>query len=751
VPGSARVVGALLEHYCADGKGDVSDVIRNPDLPAHIRVHEHDVASAFKRLLGAIPGGILGSHAVFDVLASVRIRLEQRRPADASRLIALAIGSIASLHRRDLVCAVFGLLALVGDVAEAAAVQADLDGRPRADHDLMGYQALGVVFGPLLVGGLLQDQLVAAMGGGPGGVGTPNHHAAATPASGRKARARSRARQPETPTATPAAANNSLALAKRVLETNKVAQMMVAHWREVVLHLNVLGVYRGAPAVAMEGAAASQAVDDEKAAIPEVPRLPIAAEMLLHPAMTAPVFATPTAMRHGKATGGLAAPGGLDMSEYPPDADSDTEVQMGGGLNVSMGPPRPGHKRQDSRKVENRPTTSGSMVNGDADELMPMKRLRPRGSVRASEALGARGRQGYARASERPSADDENWPLAGAHQTQHQPSRAEDWPLPLSRPTSGEMDWPLMTTTTATQSRPTSGADSGWPLANNMPRVSEDSYDDGSVVRAGSPRLSNDGSIIRVSHDNGGPRFSTDGSVVRTGSPRVSNDLGSDSGSVIITDMSRETSIDSILSSARDGQHRQQQQQLHYPQQHLHPQSTMTAGPPRYDVRGGSGWRASNDSQRSMATTGGPPPRAGAEFTRPELATRAAAELSRRPSHADLFGVGAVRSSEELEQQQQQQYQQLDDGTWSRGSPRSSRIPRAVHQKSFDEPESPVVAKPHAHSHSTSAGSGFSSPWGALKRKMSRPRLVDREGDKVQQQHQHQQHLHQMPSLAGTS
>ena len=73
-----------------------------------------------------------------------------------ARLIALAIGTIKSQYRRELMCAVFGLLSLIGRVAEVSPRE-DEDGRPLPTADLMGYNALGIVFGPLLIGDLLNQ------------------------------------------------------------------------------------------------------------------------------------------------------------------------------------------------------------------------------------------------------------------------------------------------------------------------------------------------------------------------------------------------------------------------------------------------------------------------------------------------------------------------------------------------------------------------------------------------------------------
>ncbi|KAH6640852.1 hypothetical protein F5144DRAFT_484371 [Chaetomium tenue] len=157
-------VNALYAHYCADGDpDDVSNTISCPNLPTHIKTGPHDVASTFKRLLAGLPGGILGSLSLFDALVAIYSELKgepeflkTKQTKLRARLIALAIGTVRSRLRRDLICAVLGLLCLIGRAAEKAPRE-DEHGRPLPTSDLMGYNALGIVFGPLLVGDLLNS------------------------------------------------------------------------------------------------------------------------------------------------------------------------------------------------------------------------------------------------------------------------------------------------------------------------------------------------------------------------------------------------------------------------------------------------------------------------------------------------------------------------------------------------------------------------------------------------------------------
>lgn len=166
IPGSVRIVNELYEFYCAEQTEDVASTVRSPNLPAHIDVGIYDVASCFKKFLAGLPGGILGSLSLFDALIAINSQLytdpefsRTKQSKIRARLIALAIGTLRSQFRRELICAVFGLLCLLGRAAENAPRE-DEGGRPLPTSDLMGYNALGIVFGPLLVGEMLGSHAV---------------------------------------------------------------------------------------------------------------------------------------------------------------------------------------------------------------------------------------------------------------------------------------------------------------------------------------------------------------------------------------------------------------------------------------------------------------------------------------------------------------------------------------------------------------------------------------------------------------
>ena len=242
IPGSVRAVNALYEYYCHTDKADgaVAETVRCANLPAHIRAEIHDVASTFKKFLSVLPGGILGSTAVFDALVAIHSQLGEPEAARTkhtrlrARLIALAVGTIPSRTRRELVCAVFGLLCLVGRAAETSPRE-DAHGRPVPTSDLMGYEALGIVFGPLLLGDLLASYTMR--------VACPDGPLVVFPVSPRgKLRRRSLRESRDLVEWT--------GEVDKVRVANEVAEMVVTHWRDVVRHLRDLG---GVRASALEG------------------------------------------------------------------------------------------------------------------------------------------------------------------------------------------------------------------------------------------------------------------------------------------------------------------------------------------------------------------------------------------------------------------------------------------------------------------------------------------------------------------
>ncbi len=237
IPGSVRIVNALYDYYCAEHDADeISRTIRCPNLPLNIKAGVHDVASTFKRFLAGLPGGILGSLSLFDALIAIHSQLkgepEYNRTKQSklrARLIALAIGALKSQYRRELICAVFGLLSLIGRTAEKTPRE-DEHGRPLPTNDLMGYNALGIVFGPLLVGDLINSYTMKLAHPNTGLVLLP-----LTPPKPKKERRKSKAAEE---------AGQGVLRVDKILVANSIAEMLITHWREVVKHMKNLGTLR---------------------------------------------------------------------------------------------------------------------------------------------------------------------------------------------------------------------------------------------------------------------------------------------------------------------------------------------------------------------------------------------------------------------------------------------------------------------------------------------------------------------------
>jgi hypothetical protein len=222
-----------------DEDGDViAGTVRCPTLPDHIRCDVHDVASAFKRFLAGLPGGILGSLPLFDALVAIQGQLhgdaeftKTKQSKVRARLIALAISTLRSHYRRELICAVFGLLSMVGRAAETAPRE-DERGRPLPTIDLMGYSALGIVFGPLLVGDFLDHYSMH--------LAIPNGGLVLLPVSSPRSRKEKRRKhRPNTEESTA-----FMSQVDKIKVANSITEMLITHWREVVRHMKNIASFQ---------------------------------------------------------------------------------------------------------------------------------------------------------------------------------------------------------------------------------------------------------------------------------------------------------------------------------------------------------------------------------------------------------------------------------------------------------------------------------------------------------------------------
>ncbi|KAG5970008.1 hypothetical protein E4U58_000860 [Claviceps cyperi] len=237
VPGSSRVIGALFDYYCHmdNSNAKIASTVRCATLPMHIQYSTHDVASTFKRLLSVLPGGVLGSLSLLDALIAIHSQLNgepeyprTKQTKVRARLIALAIGTVRSQHRRELICAVFGLLSLIGRAAEIAPRE-DEDSRPLPTGDLMGYGALGIVFGPLLVGDLLDQYTMKVAAPASGMLLFP-----LSPTRFRKERRKSFHVDCKGSGPPPV---------DRILVANDLTKMLISNWRDVVRQMKSLGTH----------------------------------------------------------------------------------------------------------------------------------------------------------------------------------------------------------------------------------------------------------------------------------------------------------------------------------------------------------------------------------------------------------------------------------------------------------------------------------------------------------------------------
>lgn len=238
IPGSIRVVNTLYDYYCCIEHGNVgiAGTVRCPTLPTHVHASVNDVASTFKRLLSVIPGGVLGSLCLFDAFVAISSQLQgdpeltrTKQSRVRARLIALAIATVESQFRRELICAVFGLLSLIGRHAETAPRE-DESGRPLPTTDLMGYNALGIVFGPLLLGDMLEHYTMK--------LATPKSGLLVLPLRSPKLhKDRRRGRIPEAKGSRPPTVD-------KIHIANTIAEMLISNWRDVVRQMKSLGVHR---------------------------------------------------------------------------------------------------------------------------------------------------------------------------------------------------------------------------------------------------------------------------------------------------------------------------------------------------------------------------------------------------------------------------------------------------------------------------------------------------------------------------
>jgi hypothetical protein len=239
IPGAHSTINALYNHYASqveDGEV-INGTVRCPTLPEHIHCNVHDVASAFKKFLAGLPGGILGKAWLLDAFMSIYSQLDAeaelmrtKQSKVRARLIALAIATVAPRYQRELICAVLGLLSMIGRAAETAPRE-DEHGRPLPTSDLMGYGALGIVFGPLLMGDLLDGHDLCPTGPH----GSLVFIQRSPPKSSRGKHKKNKSTDDPT---------TLLRGTDKIRIVNSIAEMLITHWRDVVRHMKNLGALK---------------------------------------------------------------------------------------------------------------------------------------------------------------------------------------------------------------------------------------------------------------------------------------------------------------------------------------------------------------------------------------------------------------------------------------------------------------------------------------------------------------------------
>ncbi|KAI9840754.1 MAG: hypothetical protein M1837_001328 [Sclerophora amabilis] len=242
IPGSQAMINTLYDYYghqyldAEKEKDLIQQTIGSGMLPQQIPYSVHDVASVFKKLLSGVPGGILGSLELFKTLRDINSHLLTdsdciSKSRVRTRLIALAIASSDLEIRVSLICAVFGLVSMIGQQGEPFKNDVGPD-MPPSSPDMMSYQALSVVFGPLLLGNrteqILMESEISVCG---------VHKIPETPGKQKKREKRKETSEKKDEREDIFALH--LERAKIVVE---IAQMLIANWTDVVRQMRDIGI-----------------------------------------------------------------------------------------------------------------------------------------------------------------------------------------------------------------------------------------------------------------------------------------------------------------------------------------------------------------------------------------------------------------------------------------------------------------------------------------------------------------------------
>ena len=191
--GDNRAVGKLYNHFAKQvlsaelTKDKIDSTTRGGFLPSdslcsdpsstNRSTYIHNVAIVFKHFLAGLPGGILGSMELYSALRQIHeanfnnedlrrdpafgdytLNSKSASAAVKVKMVALALLSLTTDMQLELICAVFGLLALIAHETEKQVLQPH--GRMHAEgftcsacEGFSNSKTLGEKFGPLLLSG----------------------------------------------------------------------------------------------------------------------------------------------------------------------------------------------------------------------------------------------------------------------------------------------------------------------------------------------------------------------------------------------------------------------------------------------------------------------------------------------------------------------------------------------------------------------------------------------------------------------
>ncbi|WBW70844.1 RhoGAP Rga6 [Schizosaccharomyces osmophilus] len=152
ISGSGPIINAIMKnyylppHYWLD---ETSSVFNKIGFPTSI-----DIGGVLKRFIMVLPGGLLGTKDVLNMFVPLFLDESPSLPSDAwAELVAFAIAQIDSVIRFSLFCSLMALLRQVSMRTRELEATMELG----KESSLMKSEALGIIFGPLLLGNSISD------------------------------------------------------------------------------------------------------------------------------------------------------------------------------------------------------------------------------------------------------------------------------------------------------------------------------------------------------------------------------------------------------------------------------------------------------------------------------------------------------------------------------------------------------------------------------------------------------------------